>query len=157
MKHLKQTVFPLIATKDTLNTFLRGYATKAELIKSIDWTRHARKSYIVVNPFDPSDVLYLSPREFKDIMKTALANEVELEILATPSSQAKTSSDSESATSDNSSPDSNSKISPLLRGRFSRRLRTPKSAFSWAGLVSKIRIGPEGFVALRSEDRKSVV
>lgn len=55
--------------------------------KNVDWIQVYGGSYAVVNPYDSSDILYLTPREFKVHIRVAATQEINIIILATPHSK----------------------------------------------------------------------
>lgn len=55
------------------------------LYKRVDWTVVESGKYAIVDPLDPSNVLYLSPREYLTAQKTWISNDIAVVVLATPS------------------------------------------------------------------------
>jgi hypothetical protein len=65
------------------------------LYKQIVWDHIYGGKYAVVDPLDPSNILYLSAREYLTAQKTWIANDVAIVVLATPSDKPVTASDTD--------------------------------------------------------------
>jgi hypothetical protein len=63
------------------------------LYKRVDWTQIESGKYAIVDPLDPSNVLYLSPREYLTAQKTWISNDIAVVVLATPSDRPVTPSE----------------------------------------------------------------
>lgn len=57
------------------------------LFKRVDWDRVKAGSYAIINPLDGQDILYLSSKEFKAMVRIALSNDQDIQILATAGSE----------------------------------------------------------------------
>lgn len=57
--------------------------SRAAALRSVDWDR-AATLYVVVDPLDPDGILYLSSREYKDLVRVCLSNDTMLEVLHRP-------------------------------------------------------------------------
>jgi len=57
------------------------------LISQIDWELQKRRPFVVADPFDPDQLLYLSDRDYQVLMRTCLSNNESLLVLARPGSQ----------------------------------------------------------------------
>lgn len=65
------------------------------LYKQIDWSLVEGGKYAVVDPLDPSNILYLSPREYLTAQRTWISNDVAVVVLATPKDTPLTASSSD--------------------------------------------------------------
>jgi len=54
------------------------------LYAQVDWNQVKGGNYAVVDPMDPSNILYLSPRSYIAAQKTWISNDVAVVVLATP-------------------------------------------------------------------------
>jgi len=74
--------------------YIRSFFSSSRLLDSIghplftqvNWDTVESGSYAVVNPYDSKDILYLTPREFKVHIRVAATQEMNVIVLATPSS-----------------------------------------------------------------------
>lgn len=106
---------------------------------------------MIVNPFSPKDILYLSEREFKDLTKTALANQLDLEVLATPGDSKATLGASKSAISQS---DTSSKFPPALHVLTKRRSTT--AFWNWVSGLRASYTNKKGHGALSGDDDTGV-
>jgi len=82
--------FPYLLTPKTQKVGFSGSAVVRQrpdhrLYKRVDWTVVESGKYAIVDPLDPSNVLYLSPREYLTAQKTWISNDIAVVVLATPS------------------------------------------------------------------------
>jgi hypothetical protein len=96
--------------------------TTNPLIWKVNWAMVAMGKYAIADPNDPGELLYLSPREYISFLKTSIANDSTLLIIAHPS-------DEQPAERDIKAKKPNSPPSEWDNRRLS----------GWAGLGSRIR------------------
>jgi hypothetical protein len=56
------------------------------LLASVDWDLQRRKPFVVCDPMDPSQMLYLNDRDYQVLLRTALSNNETLLVIARPGS-----------------------------------------------------------------------
>lgn len=84
------TIGTLIQSVSFSSTAVRGQRPDHRLYGRVDWAQVEGGKYAVVDPLDPSNILYLSSREYLTAQKTWISNDVSVVILATPSDRPKT-------------------------------------------------------------------
>jgi len=74
---------PKDSTIDMKPTFLVMQNFGHPLFKTVDFTK-AIGHFVVVDPMDPSHLLYLTPRGYQDLLKVIISNDGALVVLARP-------------------------------------------------------------------------
>lgn len=58
-----------------------------DLLSLVDWNLQRRKPYVVVDPFDPTAILYMTDKEYQVLLRTALSNNESLVVVCRPGSK----------------------------------------------------------------------
>jgi hypothetical protein len=56
------------------------------LLSKVDWNLQSRRPYVVVDPFDPDNLLYMTDKDYQILLRTALSNNESLVVIARPGS-----------------------------------------------------------------------
>lgn len=57
------------------------------LLLSVDWDLQRRRPFVVCDPMDPDQLLYLNDRDYQVLLRTALSNNENLIVIARPGTQ----------------------------------------------------------------------
>lgn len=57
-----------------------------QLLLSVDWDLQRRRPFVVCDPMDPEQLLYLNDRDYQVLLRTALSNNETLLVIARPGS-----------------------------------------------------------------------
>jgi hypothetical protein len=55
-----------------------------DLSKDISWAEHKRKGYIIRDPANSDELLYLTESEYNKLIRVMLSNETSLDVISTP-------------------------------------------------------------------------
>jgi hypothetical protein len=55
-----------------------------ELSRDISWSDHKRKGYVIRDPADADELLYVSESEYNKLIRVMLSNEASIDVIATP-------------------------------------------------------------------------
>jgi len=55
-----------------------------ELSRDLSWAEHKRKGYVIRDPADADELLYLSESEYNKLIRVMMSNESSLDVIATP-------------------------------------------------------------------------
>jgi hypothetical protein len=64
-----------------------GNNNLTELLKLVDWTLQARRPFVVLDPFDPTGILYLTDKDYQVLVRTCMKSGEALVVLARPGSK----------------------------------------------------------------------
>ena len=65
-------------------SFLNLQRSVQDLAQEISWAEHKRKGYIIRDPANSDELLYLTEGEYNKLIRVMLSNETTLEVIATP-------------------------------------------------------------------------
>jgi len=65
-------------------TFLLFQRSHYELSRDISWAEHTKKGYIIRDPVNSNELLYLTESEYNKLLRVMLSNESSLDVIATP-------------------------------------------------------------------------
>jgi hypothetical protein len=78
---------PILVTRRAFSSSTALSMSRRELLDTIDWDRQGGSLFVVVDPLDHEGLLYLSEKEYKDLVRIALSNDAMVEVLARPGSK----------------------------------------------------------------------
>jgi hypothetical protein len=65
-------------------TFVNFQKSLYELSQSISWADHKRNGYVIRDPANSDELLYLSESEYKKLVRVMMSSETSLDVIATP-------------------------------------------------------------------------
>lgn len=66
--------------------FTMGNNNYTRLLSQVDWNLQRRRPYVVSDPFDPDNLLYMTDKDYQILLRTALSNNEQLVVICRPGS-----------------------------------------------------------------------
>lgn len=86
---------PQIGVRRFSATTVASQRPDHRLFSQVNWDHIESGKYAIVDPVDPGNILYLSPKEYYSAQKTWLSNDIAIVVLALPSDKRPSPSDSD--------------------------------------------------------------